>query len=85
MSLIINADDLGYSEHRDNGIFDCFQNGSISAASLIVKGPTSKSAAEKAKSLGLYIGLHLNLTEGLALTGVYQVLPLGSVEAPFYC
>ena len=73
MSLIINADDLGYSEHRDHGIFDCFQNGSISAASLIVNGPTSKSAAEKAKSLGLYIGLHLNLTEGLALTGVSSI------------
>ena len=64
MSLIINADDLGYSKHRDNGIFACFENSSISAASLIVNGPTSEAATERAKKLGLCLGLHLNLTEG---------------------
>jgi predicted glycoside hydrolase/deacetylase ChbG (UPF0249 family) len=69
MSIIINADDLGYSMHRDAGIFHAFQNRSISAASLLVNGPTAESAARKAKEVGMFIGLHLNLTEGRALSG----------------
>ena len=62
--IIVNADDLGYSAHRDRGIFDCYAKGVISAASLIVNGPTSMDAAEVGRSVGLYMGLHLNLTEG---------------------
>jgi predicted glycoside hydrolase/deacetylase ChbG (UPF0249 family) len=69
MSLIINADDLGYSDQRDEGIFDAFQHNAISAASLMVNGPTAASAAKKAEELGLYLSLHLNLTEGLSLSG----------------
>tara|TARA_B110001450_G_scaffold244704_1_gene257094 strand:+ start:85 stop:930 length:846 start_codon:yes stop_codon:yes gene_type:complete len=69
MPLIINADDLGYSENRDIGIFEAFECNAITAASLMVNGPTCKKAAEKAKELGLYLSLHLNLTEGGSLTG----------------
>ena len=66
--LIINADDLGYSLHRDAAIFDLFKLGKITSASLIVNGPTAASASERARLVGLYIGLHLNLTEGTPLT-----------------
>ena len=69
MSLIINADDLGYSENRDAGIFDAHACRAITAASLIVNGPTAQKAAKKAKEVGLYLSLHLNLTEGKSLTG----------------
>ena len=69
MRLIINADDLGYSQHRDAGIFDAFEHGAISAASLMVNGPTAVEAVRKAMAMGLYLGLHLNLTEGPSLTG----------------
>jgi len=68
MRLIVNADDLGYSAHRDEAIFDLFESGKVSSASLIVNGPTSVSAAQKAVSIGLPLGLHLNLTEGEPLT-----------------
>jgi len=70
MPLIINADDLGYSSHRDAGIFECFAKGCISAASLMVTGPTAESAAAKALDVGLFVGLHLNLTEGVPLSDV---------------
>ena len=70
MSLIINADDLGYSSHRDAGIFECFEKKCLTSASLIVNGPTSESAARKAVEMGLFLGLHLNLTEGTPLTEV---------------
>ena len=62
--LIINADDLGYSQARDMGIFLAFQNGCVTSASLIVNGFTSNTAAKEAIRLGLPLGLHLNLTEG---------------------
>jgi len=68
MQLIINADDLGYSPHRDAAIFELFRMGKISAASLIVNGPTAATASEQARLVGLSMGLHLNLTEGEPLT-----------------
>jgi predicted glycoside hydrolase/deacetylase ChbG (UPF0249 family) len=67
--LIINADDLGYSSERDAGIFNAFECNAITAASLIVNGPSAITAAVKAKEVGLYLSLHLNLTEGSSLTG----------------
>lgn len=66
--IIVNADDLGYSAHRDRGIFNCFKRGVISAASLIVNGPTSYNAAKTGQTVGLYMGLHLNLTEGYPIS-----------------
>lgn len=68
MELIVNADDLGYSQNRDAAIFELFRLGKITSASLIVNGPTAKTASEKAILVGLPIGLHLNLTEGEPIT-----------------
>lgn len=70
MKLIVNADDLGYSPHRDRGIFQAFQQGAVTSASLIVNGASCKQAAKQAIDMGLDIGLHLNLTEGKPLTNV---------------
>lgn len=66
--LIINADDLGITPQRSHGIFLCFENGGISSASLIVNGGDSDKAARHAREKGLPTGLHLNLTEGSALS-----------------
>lgn len=68
IALIINADDLGYSSHRDEAIFDLFKRGKISSASLIVNGPTAKLAVKRSLAVGLPLGLHINLTEGSPLT-----------------
>ena len=68
MKLIVNADDLGYSPHRDRGIFQAFQQGIVTSASLIVNGASCEQAAKQAIDMGLEIGLHLNLTEGKPLT-----------------
>lgn len=62
--LIINADDLGVSPERDAGILDCFAQGAISSASLLVDGEHAAKAAQGAVDAGLPLGLHLNLTEG---------------------
>jgi len=71
--LIVNADDLGYSPHRDAGIFECFSKNCLSSASLMVNGPTAESAARQAAKVGLFLGLHLNLTEGVPLADVPQL------------
>lgn len=71
--LIINADDLGYSSERDAGIFNAFECNAITAASLMVNGPSSESASKKAGEVGLYLGLHLNLTEGFSLSGPSKI------------
>lgn len=66
---IITADDLGYAEIRDRGIFQCIEAGTITAVSLLVNGKNAKNAIEKAI---LYphvsIGLHVNLTEGISVS-----------------
>lgn len=66
-SLIITADDFGYSAERDDGILECFLAGAITNASLMVNGYSALSAVEKAKAVNMPLGLHLNLTEGLPI------------------
>ena len=67
-AIVFNADDLGYSTWRDAGIFHAFQQGIVTSASLLVNGASAASAAQHAMSIGLDIGIHLNLTEGVPLT-----------------
>lgn len=67
--LIINADDLGSGSERDRGIFHCFSAGIVTSASLLANGPSFASAATAARQLGLPLGVHLNLSEGLPLCG----------------
>ncbi|KAL3860438.1 hypothetical protein ACJMK2_010561 [Sinanodonta woodiana] len=62
--LIINADDFGYSKERDEGILDCFMRGAISSSTVLINAVNVKDGINKAKQVGLPIGLHLNLTEG---------------------
>ena len=66
--LVVNADDLGYSARRDAGILQAFKCGVVTSVSLLVNGATSREAAREAVSLGVPLGLHLNLTEGQCLS-----------------
>ena len=66
-AIVFNADDLGYSEWRDAGIFRAYHQGLVTAASLLVNGASAASAAKRAIEEGLDIGVHLNLTEGVPL------------------
>ena len=63
--LIVNADDIGYTEAVTDTILDCHENGIVTSATLMVNMPGAEYAAKRAidhPELG--IGLHLNLTEG---------------------
>lgn len=67
--LIVNADDLGRSPLRDRGILHAFTDGIVTSASLLANGPSFVSAVRDALACGLPVGVHLNLAEGVALTG----------------
>ena len=68
--MVINADDFGYSESVNKAISDCFAKGLINRTTIMVNMPHAKAAAELAKEKGFFdkVGLHINLTEGKALS-----------------
>ena len=63
---LLHADDLGLGAEVDHAIFDLVQSGRLDGASLLVNGPTAKTAIDIWRQLpkppALY--LHLCLTEG---------------------
>ncbi len=61
--LIINADDWGRSVPETDVIKKCHDRGGVTSVSAMLFMEDSERAAEMAKSCGLDVGLHLNLTE----------------------
>lgn len=80
--LIINADDLGSGNERDRGIFQSFSDGIVTSASLLANGPSFASAVVAAKQLGLPLGVHLNLADGMPLRGAIPGLCTASGSFP---
>jgi predicted glycoside hydrolase/deacetylase ChbG (UPF0249 family) len=80
--LIINADDLGSGSERDRGIFQSFSGGIVTSASLLANGPSFASAATAARQLGLPLGVHLNLADGLPLSGAIPGLSTAAGAFP---
>ena len=50
--LIINADDLGADEARNEGIFEAIEAGVVTSASLLPNGPALGHALERIRSGG---------------------------------
>jgi predicted glycoside hydrolase/deacetylase ChbG (UPF0249 family) len=68
--LIVNADDLGADEGRNEGIFEAIRAGVVTSASILSNGPALDHALEGIRSGGfeeVSFGIHLNLTEGRPL------------------
>ena len=64
-SLIVNADDLGWTEGVNRGIAKAHRNGIVTSASLLANGVAFASGVEVARSApGLGVGVHLNLSDG---------------------
>jgi hopanoid biosynthesis associated protein HpnK len=64
-SLIVNADDLGWTEGVNRGIAEAHRNGIVTSASLLANGSAFASGVEVARSVpGLGVGVHLNLSDG---------------------
>jgi predicted glycoside hydrolase/deacetylase ChbG (UPF0249 family) len=69
IQLIVNADDLGINTERDRGIFQAFTDGIVTCATMLANGSSFEAAAEQVKQVALPVGVHLNLSEGITLTG----------------
>ncbi len=70
--LIINADDLGADEARNEGIFEAIRAGIVTSASILPNGPALGHALEGIRSRGcegVSFAVHLNLSEGRPLAG----------------
>lgn len=68
--MIINADDFGYSHSVNRAVCSCFKNGLINRTTIMVNMPYTAEAAELAfaNNFADTVGLHINLTEGKALS-----------------
>jgi chitin disaccharide deacetylase len=61
-SLIVNADDLGYTPGVNRGIFQAHQHGIVTSSSLMVDQPAAEEAAAYARArTELSVGLHVQL------------------------
>ena len=64
-NLIVNADDLGWTDGVNRGILDAFRRGIVTSTSLLANGTAFAAAVEAAKSTPrLGVGVHLNLSDG---------------------
>ena len=67
--LIVNADDFGLTKGVNQAAIECYKNGSISSATLMVNADATEEAVALAKeNPGLGVGLHFNLTIGKPLS-----------------
>lgn len=79
MYIVVNADDVGYSQRRDEGIFRSLahRDGIVTSVSLLVNGASAKEASEQLLSMpNIDVGLHLNITEGLPVASPAEVSSL---------
>ena len=73
--LVTNADDFGFTSDVNSGIVEAYQNGILTAATLMANGDAFEDAVRlAAENPGLDIGCHLVLVGGRSLLG--QRLPL---------
>ncbi len=68
--LIVNADDLGWTVGVNRGIAEAHRNGIVTSTSLLANGPAFNDGVSVARALpALGVGVHLNLSDGVPLTG----------------
>jgi len=64
-NLIVNADDLGWTEGVNRGIAEAHAHGIVTSTSILANGGAFVSGVELALSRqGLGVGVHLNLSDG---------------------
>ena len=82
--LIVNADDFGLNDAATDGIAECFLQGSVTSASLMVNAPAAARAAKfAAENSRLGVGLHFNLTWGRPLAPQSEVPALVGTDGRF--
>ena len=83
-NLIVNADDLGWTEGVNRGILQAFHGGIVTSTSLLANGPAFADGVKAAKAApGLGVGVHLNLSDGAPVADPESVMSLLNDEAQF--
>jgi predicted glycoside hydrolase/deacetylase ChbG (UPF0249 family) len=83
-NLLVNADDLGWTEGVNRGIVEAFHNGIVTSTSLLANGAAFDSGVGAAKSAqGLGVGVHLNLSDGAPVAERETVTSLLNDEGVF--
>lgn len=74
-TLIVNADDFGYSKGVNLGIIEAFQNGVVRSTTIMPGADGFDHAIELAEeNPGLAVGVHLTLTAGKCVGGPYKTI-----------
>ncbi len=72
--VIVNADDFGLSDGINRGIIEAHETGIVTSASLMVRYPAAREAAELAKTNPkLSVGLHFDVAEWRYRNGNWKV------------
>jgi predicted glycoside hydrolase/deacetylase ChbG (UPF0249 family) len=75
MKVIFNADDFGLSKGVNLGIIEAYQRGPVRSTTIMAGMPGFEHAVMLAKeNPGLKIGIHLTLSDGNSVGGVYRTL-----------
>jgi predicted glycoside hydrolase/deacetylase ChbG (UPF0249 family) len=74
LALIVNADDFGKSESVNAAICEAFEKGIIDRTTLMTNMPFAADAMKlaKEKRFADRVGIHINLTSGIPLTGAMK-------------
>jgi len=83
-NLIVNADDLGWTDGVNRGIVEAFHHGIVTSTSLLANGAAFAGGVEAARSApGLGVGVHLNLSDGPPVANPEVVTSLLNDNAEF--
>ncbi|HYL86060.1 MAG TPA: ChbG/HpnK family deacetylase [Candidatus Angelobacter sp.] len=83
-NLIVNADDLGWTEGVNRGIVEAFHHGIVTSASLLANGAAFAGGVKAARSApGLGVGVHLNLSDGPPVADREALMSLLNDEGEF--
>ena len=84
-SLIVNADDLGWTAGVNRGIAEAHRSGIVTSASLLANGSSFADGVKTARQLpGLGVGVHLNLSDGAPTAPAEQVKSLLNEQGEFF-
>ena len=73
-NLIVNADDLGWTEGVNKGIAEAHRHGIVTSTSMLANGKAFAKAVELVEKMpALGVGVHLNLSDGAPVAERKQV------------
>jgi predicted glycoside hydrolase/deacetylase ChbG (UPF0249 family) len=83
-TLVINADDLGLTIGVNNGIFDLYDCGALTSASIFANAPATVDAIGRIRNRRAFdVGAHLTLIDGLPTLPPHRIPTLVAGDGRF--